>query len=168
MTDHDIKGIFLKAAEVLRRQLFAFCLDAWVASGVTVESLPEKTAAAIDAFENRDAKRFPNNFLDYVLRNEPRLLNEFEFLLGEDADEAVRKRLRDTMQGTAESDSLRQRMVKVLEELSMERKYHRKKAEQLKSRLGALKAKPQDEATREEVELLDRERNKAFGDGTGN
>ena len=24
-------GIFLKAAEVLRRQLFAFCLDDWVA-----------------------------------------------------------------------------------------------------------------------------------------
>src|SRR5260370_35367502 len=75
-------------------------------------------------------------------------------------DEAVRSRLKDAMQGTEEVDSLRQRMTKVLEELSIERKSHRKKADQLKSRLAALRTKPQDEATRHEIEELDRERNK--------
>ena len=156
-------GIFLRAAEVLRRQLFAFCMDAWVASdGVSVDALPEKTAAALDAFENKGAKKFPNTFLDYILRNEPKLLEEFMSLLAEDVDETVRTRLKDAMQGTAEVDSLRQRMTKVLEELAIERKHHRKKADQLKSRLAALRAKPQDEATRHDIEELDRERNKAL------
>ena len=155
-------GIFLRAAEVLRRQLFAFCMDAWVGSGIRIDALPEKTAAALDAFENQDPKKFPNTFLDYILRNEPHLLEGFQSLLADDVDEAVRNRLRDAMQGTEETDSLRQRVTKVLEELSIERKQHRKKADQLKARLGALRARPQDEATRHEIEELDRERDKAL------
>ncbi len=35
-------GIFLQAADVLRRQLMAFCLDDWVASGIDEDALPEK------------------------------------------------------------------------------------------------------------------------------
>src|SRR5436305_15261969 len=66
------------------------------------------------------------------------------------------------MQGTAELDSLLGSMTKVLEELAIERKSYRKKAEQLKSRLIALRVKPQDEATRNEIDELDRERNKAL------
>lgn len=160
--DVEPPGIFLRAAEVLRRQLFAFCMDAWVGSGISTEALPEKTSAALDAFENRDAKKFPNTFLDFVLRNEPQLLGGFQSLLADDIDEAVRNRLRDAMQGTEEADGLRQRMTKVLKELSIERRSYRKKAEQLKSRLAALRTKPQDEATKHEIEELDRERNKAL------
>jgi DEAD/DEAH box helicase domain-containing protein len=155
-------GIFLRAAEVLRRQLFAFCMDAWVASGIAIDALPEKTSAALDAFENRDPKKFPSTFLDYILRNEPRLLEGFQSLLADDVDETVRNRLKDAMQGTEEVDSLRQRTTKVLEELSIERKSHRKKADQLKARLAALRAKPQDEATKHEIEELNRERDKSI------
>lgn len=42
-------GVFLQAAEVLRRQLFAFCMDDWVASLNNISALPDKTSQALDA-----------------------------------------------------------------------------------------------------------------------
>ena len=155
-------GIFLRAAEVLRRQLFAFCLDAWVASGVTPSALPDKTSNALDAVDNGNEQRFPEIFCTYVQENEPTLLSGFEDLLAGDIDEEVRGRLRDAMQGTAEGDGFRTRLTKVLEELCKERKEHRRRADQLKNRIAGLKAKPQDEATQHEIDQLDRERDKAL------
>jgi DEAD/DEAH box helicase domain-containing protein len=155
-------GIFLRAAEVLRRQLFAFCLDAWVASGIAVGALPEKTSVALDSFDNGNETRFPFTFSDFILKNEPRLLEEFQDLLGDDIDQGVRDRLRDAMQGTPEVDGIRQRLSKVLEDLSIERKQNKKRAEQLKNRIAGLRAKPQDEATRHEIEQLNLERDKAL------
>ena len=67
-------GIFLKAAEVLRRQLAAFCLDDWVTTLTSATALPDKTSPALDAVERADKTRFPYTFIDHVLTNEPRLL----------------------------------------------------------------------------------------------
>jgi DEAD/DEAH box helicase domain-containing protein len=155
-------GVFLRAAEVLRRQLFAFCLDDWVGSGIAVTALPDKASSALDAIEKADSARFPYTFLDHVLRNEPRLLQGFLKLLEGDIDERVRERLTEYMQGAGDTDGLRTRLIKLLEELAKERKQHRIHAEQLKTRIQALKARPQDEATREDIERLDRERQTAL------
>lgn len=155
-------GIFLKAAEVLRRQLFAFCLDDWVGSGIPDTALPDKTKDALDARDGLDGTRFPYTFLDHIQQHEERLLAGFKNLLGADLDARVAGRLQDFMQGTDEEDGLRLRLVKLLEELAHERKSHRERGEQIKKRIGTLKAGPQDEATREEVERLARERQKTI------
>jgi len=52
-------GVFLRAAEVLHRQLLAFCLDDWVGSGVPSTALPDETSRALDALARRDTNRFP-------------------------------------------------------------------------------------------------------------
>ena len=59
-----------------------------------------------------------------------------------------RDRLTEYMQGAGETDGLRVRLIKLLEELAEERKQHRKRAEQHQDAHQALKARPQDEATR--------------------
>lgn len=155
-------GIFLKAAEVLRRQMFAFCLDEWVGSGIPDTALPDKTQEALNARDSLDQTRFPYTFLDYILKHEERLLAGFKDLLGADLDDRVAARLQGFMQGTEEDNALRLRLSKLLEELAKERKSHRDRGDQIKKQIRVLKAKPQDEATKNEIDHLERERQKAL------
>lgn len=153
-------GVFLQAAEVLRRQLFAFCMDDWV-SGITVATaFPEKTSTALDAVEQANQTRFPYNFCDHVLSHEPRLFASFVDLLGTDANPTVVQRLQEFMQGQGDSDGLRSRLVKYLEELVEERKTYKKRKDQIDIAKKAADQKPQDEATRAEIDALLRERDK--------
>lgn len=151
-------GIFLQAAEVLRRQLFAFCMDDWVAGITNLTALPQKTSQALDAVEQVRQDRFPYVFCDYVLKHEQRLFDEFMVLLAEDATDKVRERLWNTMQGQGEEDGLRTRLTKVLQELVEERRAYKKRKDELDKARAKLKQKPQDEATQAESEQLLRER----------
>ena len=155
-------GIFLKAAEVLRRQLTAFCLDDWVTTLTSATALPDKTSPALDAVERADRTRFPYTFTDHVLTNEQRLSQAFLDLLGDDIDDRVRDRLTQFMQGTGDEDGLRTRLLKILEELMAERKLHRKRAELIKAQITTVGQRPQDEATKDEIGKLRRERDKVL------
>lgn len=155
-------GIFLEAAEVLRRQLMAFCIDAWVATGIAETAFPDKTGPALDAVEKNDLRRFPHNLLDFMQKDDAGLLERFFAMLGAALTPRVRDRLRDYMIGSPDVDSLRLSLLKTLEELVQERAVHRKRAEYLKTRITQLKARPQDEATENEVIDLKRERDKAL------
>ena len=155
-------GIFLKAAEVLRRQMFAFCLDEWVGSGIPDTALPDKTKEALDARDSLDQTRFPYTFLDYVQAHEERLLEGFKALLGADLTDRVAIRLQGFMQGTDKDNALRLRLSKLLEELAKERKSHQERGKQVKKQINALRAGPQDEATKNEIDHLERERQKTI------
>ena len=153
-------GVFLQAAEVLRRQLFAFCMDDWVSGISAASAFPEKTSTAIDAVEQANQTRFPYNFCDHVLSNEPRLFAAFMDLLGSDVDAVVRQRLQDFMQGQGDTDGLRSRLLKYLQELVEERKTYKKRKEQIDVARKVVELRPQDDATREEIDSLLRERDK--------
>ena len=156
-------GVFLQAAEVLRRQLFAFCMDDWVASFDSTSALPEKTSQALDAMEQAKLDRFPYIFCDHVLKHEQRLFDAFISLLDKDIDDVVRGRLWDYMQGQGETDSLRTRLTKALEELVEERRTYRKRKDEIDRAKAKAEQKPQDEATRNEIDNLLRERDKMLG-----
>ena len=153
-------GIFLKAAEVLRRQLFAFCMDDWVSGISSASAFPDKTSPALDAVEQANQGRFPYNFSDHVLTNEPRLFASFMDLLGSDVDDLVGKRLQDFMQGQADADGLRSRLLKSLQELVEERKSYKKRREQIDKLKTLAEQRPLDDATRDEIDSLLRERDK--------
>lgn len=153
-------GVFLQAAEVLRRQLFAFCMDDWVASLNNDKALPENTSQALDAMEQVKKDRFPYVFSDYVLQHEQRLFDGFVALLAGDIDDVVRTRLWNFMQGQGEADGLRTRLLKSLEELLEERRSYKKRKDELDRAKARLQKKPQDDATREEMDNLLRERDK--------
>lgn len=153
-------GIFLQAAEVLRRQLFAFCMDDWVASLSNVNALPEKTSQALDAMEQAKPDRFPRVFCDYVVQHEERLFQGFCKMLAGDIDDTVRSRLLDFMQGQGEADGLRIRLMKSLQEFVDERQSYKKRKDELDKAKARVLQKPQDDATREELSNLLRERDK--------
>ena len=155
-------GIFLKAPEVLRRQLFAFCLDEWVGSGIADSALPDKTKEALDARDSHSLGQFPYTFLAYVQAHEERLLTGFKALLGTDLDPRVALRLDGFMRGTDQDDALKIRLTKLLDELANERKSHSKRAEQIKQKTRDLKTRPSDEALVHEIERMERERQKAL------
>jgi DEAD/DEAH box helicase domain-containing protein len=156
-------GIFLKAPEVLRRQLLAFCLDSWVGTGIPVKALPDETKDALDACDSNDQKRFPYIFLDYMQRHEAELLDGFKALLGQDLDTRVERRLTEFMEGTDHEDPLRLKLLTLLEELASERRSYKDRAEKLKRRIAELKRQPQDEAVIEEAEQAELERQKTLG-----
>ncbi|MCX7201756.1 MAG: helicase-related protein, partial [Burkholderiales bacterium] len=153
-------GVFLRAAEVLRRQLFAFCMDDWVAQLRNPSALPEKTSQALDAVEQAKLDRFPYILCDHVLTHEQRLFDGFSDLLDQDIDEVTRARLWNYMQGQGEVDGLRSRLIKVLEELVDERRTYKKRKDELDKARVKAQAKPQDEATQHEIDGLLRERDK--------
>lgn len=153
-------GVFLQAAEVLRRQLFAYCMDDWVAGLGSQNALPDKTSQALDVMEVSKLDRFPYLFTDHVLAHEERLFNGFMQLLDGDVDEVVRTRLLDFMQGQGETDGLRSRLMKALTELLEERRSYKKRKDELDKAVKQLRQKPQDEATKAEIDELLRERDK--------
>jgi DEAD/DEAH box helicase domain-containing protein len=153
-------GVFLRAAEVLRRQLFAYCMDDWVSGIKILTALPEKTSVALDAVESVNLDRFPYNLESYVLANETRLLEGFLALLGSEIDAVVTQRLRDYMQGQGDKDGLRSRLIKSLEELVDERKSYKKRKDQIDTLIRVVKQKPQDDSTRDDLDNLGRERDK--------
>lgn len=153
-------GVFLKAPEVLRRQLFAFCMDDWVAGLSNPNLLPDKTSAALDAMELAKTERFPYVFADHVLTHEARLFESFMTLLSDDADDITRARLLDYMQGQGENDGLRARLMKALTELLEERRSYKKRRDEIDKAVKQLQKKPQDDATQAEIDNLLRERDK--------
>lgn len=153
-------GIFLKAPEVLRRQLFAFCLDDWVGSGIAETSLPDKTKEALDARDSHATDKFPYLFIDYVNLHEDRLLKGFQGLLGKDLDDRVALRLEGFMKGTDHDDGLRMRLSKLLDELSRERKSYKDRAKSIGGTVKELERKPGDEAVTDEIDHLKREQQK--------
>ena len=108
--DVEAPAIYLNAAEVLRRQLYAFFFDHWVAEENPV--LPDRLSEALDqvAAMDGDATRFPFNFLDFINRNEPTLFDAFCRLLGSELTTA-RKKLEDFITGTEEQKNLRARFL---------------------------------------------------------
>ena len=151
-------GVFLQAAEVLRRQLFAFCLDDWVGGNTNPNALPDKTSAALDAVERFDQNRFPHTFTTHVAQHQSRLIDAFLLLLGQDLSAAVEARLRSFMNGGSDEDSLTLKLIKLLEEQVEERKQYKKRAERIKGQIAVQKQKPMDESVKSEIDALQRER----------
>lgn len=156
-------GVFLQAAEVMRRQLLAFCIDSWVATGIAETAFPDKTSVVLDAVEKNELSRFPYNLLAYVQKNELALLEQFFGLLGDDLQPRVRDRLSDYMLGQGDLDGLRIGLLKLLEELARERAVLRRRAVEGKRLIQSLKQQPADEATRVQIDELTRERDSALG-----
>lgn len=155
-------GVFLGAAEVLRRQLFAFCLDGWVASGIPDTAMPDKTGAVLDAVERVDEQRFPYTFFKWIQGREDALLQSFLALLGDALQPAVGERLTSYLREQGDADGLRVGLLKFLQELMQERAALRKRSKDIRQKVAALRAQTMDEATRAEIDDLEREKDAAL------
>ena len=160
-------GVFLNAPAVLERQLTAFCLDGWAATGLPDDAVPRTIRHVLDNVEQGRLTGFPYPFLDFVQRRGQDVLEAFlDALAGELSDQS-REYLTSFLQGDDEAllhgddtgrPSLRLRMVNRFHEIARERKALRADVDALGRRIQALKRAPEDEATKQEIVRLTRER----------
>ena len=158
-------GVFLNAPAVLERQLTAFCLDGWAATGLPDDAVPRTIRHVLDNVEQARLTGFPYPFLDFVQRRGDDLLESFFDALAGELTEQSRDYLAAFLQGDAgfqEDDesrlSLRFRMVNRFHEIAKERKALRADIDALGRRIQVLKGDPEDEATKRDIARLTRER----------
>jgi DEAD/DEAH box helicase domain-containing protein len=151
-------AIYLNAAEVLHRQIYAFFFDHWVAE--ENPALPDKLGEALDqvAKTDGDIQRFPFNYLDFVNRNEPALFEAFCRMLGEELRPETREKLEAFVTGTEQQKNLRARFLAYFEETHVERESWKKRRKAISTELARLRKQPEDEQTRAEIETLEKER----------
>ena len=158
-------GVFLNAPAVLERQLTAFCLDAWAATGLPDDAVPRTVRHVLDNVEQVRLTGFPYPFLDFVQRRGDDLLQAFFGALAGELTAQSREYLAAFLQGGADFEdgdpsrlSLRFRLVSRFHEMAGERKALRADVDALGRRIQGLKRAPQDDAAKTELAGLARER----------
>jgi len=144
-------GVFLNASAVISRQLTAYCMDRWVATGISQDAIPKTLKPVLDSVKNGEIHHFPYNFLAFVRGDALPLLDGFFALFENELSETTRVFLKQFILGEGECDGLEMRLVKRLNEMVSERDGFRKQIDQLKRRIDRLEKRPQDEATVEEI-----------------
>lgn len=149
----DPPGVFLNASAVVVRQLVAYCLDCWVATGVDESAIPATMRPVLDTVEKADLNRFPYTLIDFIKQNAPELLEGFQGLFGAEFNERTRAYLRHALLGDSDDiESVEMRLVKRLHELVKERQRLRSRIDALKRHINRLHKQPQDQATQQEAE----------------
>ena len=158
-------GVFLNAPAVLERQLTAFCLDGWAATGLPDDAVPRTLRHVLDNVEQGRLTGFPYPFFDFVQRRGDDLIETFCDALAGELSGDSRNYLTTFLHGEAGLDgddeprlSLRFRMVNRFHEIVKERKALRADVDALGRRIQVLKRAPKDEATTKEIKRLTRER----------
>ena len=156
--DVEPPAIYLNAAEVLRRQIYAFFFDHWVAE--ESPTLPDKLSEALDqvAKGDGDITRFPYNYLDFANRHEPALFEAFCRMLGDELHPETRAKLEELVRGTEQQKNLRARFLAFFEETQAERESWKKRRKAINVELSRLRRRPEDEQTLAEIDILDKER----------
>jgi len=155
----DTPGVFLNASTVIKRQLTAYCMDCWVASGIDERAVPARLKPVLDHVEKGDLKRFPYNFIGYVSRHAPALLERFLKLFEKELSDTSINYLSHFLFGDAETDtgaksgmdSFEMYLIKRLFELVNERSEMKRRIEELGRYLKKLEKMPQDESTQNEI-----------------
>ena len=172
-------GVFLNATAVLERQMIAYCLDSWVASGVDEHAVPKTMREVLANVERRRLSRFPYPFFDFVGEHARELAASFLAAFDKDLSEANKKALSKFMLGDDVHDSnhavpgadaeagggsrlhrqpLVHRLLERFAEVAKERKSIRRETQALQRRAEALSRGPQDESSQAEIDEVVAER----------
>jgi DEAD/DEAH box helicase domain-containing protein len=89
----EAAGCYLDAAAILQRQLTAFCLDNWVATGITKREFPTQLSDVLNAIERQDEARFPYNWLTFIQERQSELLEVFLSLFEGNVEDRTREQL---------------------------------------------------------------------------
>ncbi|QPN61977.1 DEAD/DEAH box helicase [Synechococcus sp. CBW1004] len=154
-------GCYLDAAYILRRQLLAYSLDRWVASGLDALALPRKLKPVLDGVEQAAAGQpadvFPTTWLGWVQAHQNALVERFCGLFGEELLPATRSDLRGFLLSPVDAGSAEAltapfaaELLARLRDLVAERKRLRALATQLRTRFNKLCERPEDGLTPDE------------------
>ncbi len=147
--------IFLRASAVLERQLVAYCMDAWVKSGITEQAIPKHIDRILGKLDTHPADVFPFNFLIYVQNNLTLLLNSFLSMFSTDLDTATRTELRRYVQGGKLSErTMHENILNSFRSLKKERDALQASIKELNGMIKELEAKPKDSSYDDEIKEL--------------
>ncbi len=156
----DPPGIFLDAVAVLERQLTAYCLDSWVASGVSEDAVPQQIGTVLTNVEQERHTGFPYPFFDFVRSREEELIAGFLEAFAGDLLESSQKALRRFLLGDLDEKepSLILKILSCLDDAIKERRSVAADIRSLGDRIRRLKQQPPDEATKTEIHELENTR----------
>lgn len=150
-------GVFLEATAVLERQLIAYCLDRWAATGIDPAVIPGQLREVLDGVQSQAMERFPYNLLRFIEGHRADILRSFLGLFP-DLPEESRNHLQAFLYGADGQSGLAHRLTNRLFQLVDERKSLSQRIDRLKDQKKRLEKQPQDDAVREELDGLEAER----------
>ena len=150
-------GIFLDAVAVLERQMTAYCLDNWVASGVPEDAVPKKLGTVLTNVEKERHAGFPYPFFAFVRNEEEPLIEGFLDAFSGDLAPSSRAELRRFVLGDVDKKkpSLILKILERLDDVIKERSSVAADIRSLGDRIRKLKSQPEDEATLNEIDELE-------------
>ena len=153
----DPPGIFLDAVAVLERQMTAFCLDNWVASGVPEDAVPKRVGTLLTNVEKERHEGFPYPFFAFVRKEQERLIEGFLDAFSDDLADSSRAELRSFVLGDVDrkKPSLILKILERLADVIKERSSVAADIRSLGDRIRNLKSQPEDEATLSEIHELE-------------
>ena len=155
----ETAGCYLDASAILQRQLTAFCLDSWVATGVPRQALPHLLSDVLNAIERNDQKRFPYNWLTYIQAHQGELLETFLKLFEDCTEARTREELRLFMEkGAQEEGGLRFRILDALNGIRKERTRLSSQIKTIGTKIKKIQEEPEALQDPEHLEELSRER----------
>ena len=151
-----VPGVYLNAPAVLKRQLAAFTMDAWVASSDRPRSIPHRLGEVLNALGAEDSKRFPNSWLGYVESRHDQLLKSFLNLFeNDDLSDMCKEVLRAYLSAGQDGSSL----VRTDVHASLERKAReflelRNSVKQVRGAIKTLDSRPHDKNYHDDLKDL--------------
>lgn len=150
-------SIFLRATSVLARQFMAYGMDSWVKTGKA--DVPPKLNQILSSLDNKDKKRFPYNYLNYVQDNLSKLVRTFIQTFnasanGEDGlDEDAKKEITNFAKGDGKGDSpLHIKLLEEFQSIKAHKKAIQANIDELNTLIKQLEAKPKDSSYDEEMQ----------------
>ena len=155
----EAAGCYLDASAILQRQLTAFCLDTWVAAGITRQEFSPNLSDVLNAIERTDLDRFPYNWLSYIKTHQGELLETFLRLFEDTITEQTRAEITTFMEkGEDKEGGLRWQILNRLEGVRQERTRLGSQIKNIGGKIKKYKENPAALQDEEHLAELERER----------
>ncbi len=156
----EAAGCYLDASAILQRQLTAFCLDSWIATGISSQEFAPLLNNVLNSIEKKDHKSFPYNWLTYIREYQGQLLDTFLALFTtENTKSLTRNSLHMFMEeGEQYEGGLSWRILDRLEGIRKERTRLSSQIRNIRDKLKKLKAAPEAIQDKERIDELHREK----------
>ena len=163
----DAAGCYLNAASILQRQLTAFCLDSWVATGIIIREFPRLLSHSLNAIESNKRQnsksnhndRFPYNWLNYIQLHQSELLSAFLNLFDAEIGAHTREQVQQFMElGEKDEGGLRYKIVNQLDRVRQERTRLSSQVKLLTKKIKELQEAPQSLQNTDDLEEFKREK----------
>ncbi|MCR9105772.1 MAG: DEAD/DEAH box helicase [Gammaproteobacteria bacterium] len=152
-------AVFLKARHVLRRQLLAYAMDCWTRFAKGDNQIPATMQPVLDAVEKTREDTFPYTLLFFLKHNMQEIWEGFTRHVATELSEEDNELLRQYLFGGPQhpDDHLQLYLLGRLKLVADERQRMAATIARLDKQLTALRLKPQDDHTQEELAELERE-----------